>query len=257
MAEWISVRQQAGSYIKECRYVRPWHRAVESPGERADKNRIINQTKTTFRRKPKERAELFVGLLGLDATFYTLTFDDDHLPRNYADARRIWKNFMNRLKKAKGRIIDYIFCVETVHGDGRWHFHVIFRDADITKSEVFKIWGNGTQNDAEPSICQDWPPHRRGEYMTKDRKTPDGIPLDKVPWGVSKGLRAQLPPPEKTTVDNGVIRIPEDAVQMNRFEISNQFGAYTYAAYMVTRTRTPARGRDNNLGNNALLREIT
>ena len=110
MAEWISVRQQAGDYIKECRYVRPWHRAAESPGERADKNKIINQTKTTFRRKPAERAELFVGLLGMEATFYTLTFDDAHLPRNYADARRIWKNFMNRLKKAKGESSTTFFA---------------------------------------------------------------------------------------------------------------------------------------------------
>lgn len=100
MAEWIAVRQQAGDYVKECRYVRPWHRAAESPGERADKNKIIHQTKTTFRRKPKERAELFVGLLGLDATFYTLTFDADHLPRNYADARRIWKKFYEPAEKS-------------------------------------------------------------------------------------------------------------------------------------------------------------
>ena len=93
--------------------------------------------------------------------------------------------------------------------------------------------------------------------MTKDRRTPDGIPLDKVPWGVSKGLRAQLPPPEKSTVDNGVIRIPNDSVQMNRFEISNQFGAYTYAAYMVTRTRACTCTRDTNLGNNTLVGETT
>ncbi len=94
-----------------------------------------------------------------DNIFVTLTYDDEHLPRDGSLNKEHFQKFVKRLrKKFKGRVIRYYHCGE--YGDelDRPHYHACFFNLDFPDKELFKetdgnflfysetlekLWGNG------------------------------------------------------------------------------------------------------------------
>ena len=87
--------------------------------------------------------------------------------------------------------------------------------------------------DDEPVLLQDGGYRRLAKYFNKER--PDGfiIPLGKHPWSCSRGLKGQIPDPERWRDDNGLIDVPDNVIWCRRGAHENDFGAYYYASYIV------------------------
>ena len=87
--------------------------------------------------------------------------------------------------------------------------------------------------DDEPVLRKEGGYRRLAEYFNKER--PDGfkIPLGKHPWSCNLSLSRSLEPPEEWEDESGVIDIPNDVLWARRGQVTNDFGAYYYASYIL------------------------
>lgn len=180
-----------------------------------------------------------MALFGWSGTFYTLTFDEDHLPEKWRGGKQLWKNYMARLRYAKGGVpLDCISCLEGKHGDHRYHFHAIFNDDQISVAEARNIWRYGEVDD-EPLLRQPRDSFRRlATYLNKERSDGVVIPVDSRPWTCSRSLTAKLPPPVRWMDTSGHIEIPDDVFASGRSHVENEFGVYEYAWYISPKNKS-------------------
>lgn len=231
---WICCRQRAGPLVKECRSLRPRLSKDDTPWERQQKNSIlIPRGDSSVCRSRVDRLELRLALFGFEGSFYTLTFDDEHLPAKFADVRKVWRSFLRQLdiynpKWSK----DYIYLIEGRHGDRRLHVHLVVRDSDFSPAGIRFLWQRGWVDD-EPVLRSKYDSYRRlAKYMNKEATDGITIPVGARTWVCSKSLLAKLPKPEVFHSTTGVIRIPKDARARGTYETRNEFGAYRYGWYI-------------------------
>lgn len=258
-ATWYCCRQRAGPLVKECRALRPKFAPEDTDDDHREKSRLKRRQNGTLDRRQVDRLELRLALIGRTAIMYTLTFDADHLPGDFKGVRRALRAFLARVGRwregcGKSAAMDYIYCIEGLHGNRRYHIHFVCDYYDISPAEML------------PSEDGDWPglwrcgivdfeyvlaPNKKvclanntyieidrggfrriAEYLNKERTDGFVIPIGRHPWSCSRTLAAKLPPPEKWKDDSGVIAVPADAVWVRRGSETNDFGAYYYASWI-------------------------
>ncbi len=234
--KWYCVRQRAGPLVKECRSIRPRLSVNDTPYERTEKNKILLPPRdSSVCRTRVDRLELRLALFGYEGSVYTLTFDREHEPGNFRDARRAWKSFCKRLKRWKERSFDYIYLIEGRHGDHRYHIHAVFRDSDFSPAEIRFLWKFGMVDD-QPLLKFPGDSYRRtAKYWNKEATDGITIPIDARTWVPSRSLSQKLPPVEKWRDDSGKIPIPANAHSQGTYHTSNTFGIYRYACYILER----------------------
>lgn len=124
----------------------------------------------------------------------TLTFSDEHLPKDFKEMEKIRKNFfgkINRLRKKKGlENARYIYVEEEgTYGTKRYHIHLVM-DSDLSKEEVESKWTWGRTNIRTINYNGDESLRGLCNYMTKDPKTYKKMSFrtkGKRTWGRSKG----------------------------------------------------------------------
>lgn len=232
-ALWYCTRQRAGPLVKECRALRPRLCAGDSPFERAEKNKILRPPRdSSVCRSRVDRLELRLALFGHEGSFYTLTFDDGHLPASFHEAENVWRAFLRKLRLWLGRSFDYVYVIEGKHGDHRYHFHLVLRDGDFSPAELRYLWGRGWVDDV-PLLRGAGDSFRRtARYMLKEATDGVVIPINKRVCRWSRSLNQALPEAERFEGRSGAIRIPKDAVSRGEYRTDNQFGAYRYAWYI-------------------------
>lgn len=230
---WYCTRQRAGPLVKESRALRPRLSAADSPDDRLDKRQIVNSPHSAVCRTQKDRLELRLALFGFEGSHYTLTFDSASLPRNFQDVRKSFRAFSGRIKRwRKGEPFDYIYCIEGLHGDHRYHIHTVFRDSDFSPAEIRYLWKCGEVDD-EPVLRKEGGYRRLAEYFNKERTDGFWIPIGRHPWSCSRSLSRAIPPPERWMDDSGVIEIPDNVIWARRGDGNNDFGSYYYGSYIL------------------------
>lgn len=238
---WICVRQRAGPLVKECRALRPRLSAADTPYQRAEKNKILQPPKdSAVCRSSVDRLELRLALFGFGGSHYALTFDEEHLPHCYADLHKAWRSFKRRLQLWHGgKPFDYIYIPEGLHGDHRYHIHVILRDADFPPVIVRALWRFGGDVDDEPLLRGPYDSYRRlAVYLSKERRDGTVHPVGSRSWVASRSLNAKLPPPERFTDGSGFIHIPRGVRISGTYATRNEFGQYHYAWYINGKNST-------------------
>ncbi len=238
---WYCIRQRAGPLVKECRGQWPKASQYDDPFASARK-RSVKIVRTMFSRGYVRRLELYLALFGYRGSHYTLTFDDAHLPQNFKDVRKTLTAFFRRLKRWRdGKPFDYVYAIEALTTNCRYHVHLILNDDEFQPAVVQHLWKAGFVDDV-PLLK--WRYTYRGKefkdyygmavYLNKER--PDGffIPIGRHPWSASKTLRAKLPPPEKFEAETDHIEIPDGATVLEcDLQAGNVFGRSSLAAYML------------------------
>lgn len=236
---WICVRQRAGPLVKECRSLRPRLSKNDTPWERQQKNQILlPKGDSSVCRSRVDRLELRLALFGFEGSFYTMTFDDEHLPAKFQDVRKVWRSFLRKMDIWNPDWTrDYIYLIEGRHGDRRLHVHLVVRDSDFAPAEIRYLWGNGNVYD-KPVLLSQYDSYRRlARYMNKEATDGVTIPIGARTWVCSKNLLAKLPEPECFRAKSGVIRIPKEAQARGVYQTQNEFGAYRYAWYIQKKQR--------------------
>lgn len=240
------VRQRAGPLVKECRALRPRLCQDDDPWERRDKQAIIKSPHSAVCRSQADRLELRLALFGYDGMHYTLTFDPEHLPRDFRGVRNAWRAFYERSKRWHGESFDWIYAIEGLHGDHRYHIHCVLRYSDFSPAEVQHLWRCGMVDDEpvlrmrirkDPETGQairmcDGGFRRLAEYLNKERTDGFWIPVGRHPWSCSRTLTAQLPEPERWKDSECRIEIPDGIVWSTRNSVENSFGAYYFGSFI-------------------------
>lgn len=245
-ATWYCCRQRAGPLIKECRALRPRFSAEDTPEAHTDKERLKKYQRCAVNRKPCDRLELMLGLMGYKSSMHTLTFDAEHLPQNFAGVRLAEQAFFRRTQRWRESLdkpgpIDYIYAIEGLHGARRYHIHLITRDDELLPAEVNYLWHAGIV-DNEPVLMATGGFRRLARYLNKERTDGHVIPIGRHPWSCSRTLTRRLPPAERWRDESGVIEIPDNVIWSRRESYTNDFGAFYYASWI----EAPARATDLN-----------
>ena len=85
---WYCTRQRAGPLVKECRALRPPLGPSGTWQDAADKRQLRRGGHSAVSRSQVDRLELRLALYGYEGSHYTLTYDWEHLPRDYDGVRR-------------------------------------------------------------------------------------------------------------------------------------------------------------------------
>lgn len=227
---YVVVKQRAGPFVKALvtdnyAYLRRY-----GPGA------VRNRCGPALSRTSVDKLELRLALFGYDGIFYTLTFDDEHLPKNVAGAQRVWDAFMKRMKRWLRRPVDfYVYRIEGLHGDHRLHIHAFLRDTDFPPAVVQYLWrwGNAydTPYDRKRVLSE---PGYRGLAIYFTKETPE---VGRHPWGCSRALSRLLPQPEVTKSRSGMIRPPTGATllptQGRDRPLLGDWGLYSYTRYLL------------------------
>lgn len=252
-AVWSCSRQRAGPLVKECRALRPRYRPSDTAQDRRAKTELKKYQRCAVNRKQVDRLEIRLALLGPRGTHYTMTYDNEHLPEDFAGARRSLRAFTARVSRARGGAPwPSCYAIEGLHGDHRIHIHYCAPYEILSPAEVAYYWRNGDVDD-EPILrtrryqdpqtgawveVSDGGYRRLAEYLNKER--PDGffIPIGRHPWGCSRCLNAMVTPPEVWMDTSNRIEIPSDAIWARRSGMENDFGAYYFGSWIEGREKT-------------------
>lgn len=230
---WYCVRQRAGPLVKECRAWRPRLSPEDSAQDRQDKGMLRKSPHSAVCRTQVDRLELRLALFGYEGSHYTLTFDSRTLPRDFAGVRKAFRAFSERVKRwRKGRPFDYIYCIEGLHGDHRYHIHLILRDSDFAPAEIRYLWKYGEVDD-EPVLLKNEGYRRLAEYLNKERTDGFWIPIGRHPWSCSRSLTRAIPPPERWVDESNFVYIPGNVLWSRKGQTKNDFGEYYYGTYIL------------------------
>lgn len=231
-ALWYCCRQRAGPLVKECRALRP-RLGPDDTGEDVKAKRDIQaRARCAVNRRQVDRLELRLALFGWTGDHYTLTFDDEHLPDNFAGVRRCLRAFFARWRRAAGgNPLDYIYAIEGLHGERRYHVHLVADYYQLGPVLASALWRQGMVDD-EPVLLRTGGYRRLAEYLNKERTDGVIIPIGRHPWSCSRSLNARLPAAERWMDSDGGILIPDDAIWARRGGVENDFGAYYYGSWI-------------------------
>jgi len=232
-ATWYCCQQRAGPLVKECRALRPRLSSTDTAEDVKAKKELRRRQRCAVNRKQVDRLELMLALFGWTGQHYTLTFDAEHLPGDFNGVRRALRAFLARVVRwHQGIPLDYIYCIEGLHGDHRYHIHLVTDYHALGPVICRHLWTCGNVDD-EPVLMRTGGYRRLAEYLNKERTDGIIIPIGRHPWSCSRSLRARLPEPELWTDESGVIEIPNDVIWSRRGGTENDFGSYYYGSYIT------------------------
>ena len=197
-------------------------------------------------RTARSAARRPTGWFGFDGIHYTETFDPEHLPRDFRGVRKAWRAFYARAMRWHGGPFDWIYAIEGLHGDHRYHIHCVLRYSDFSPEEVRALWKYGAVDDEpvlrmrirkDPQTGQairmcDGGYRRLAEYFNKERTDGIWIPIGRHPWSCSRTLTAQLPEPERWKDSECRVEIPDCVIWSSKNSVENSFGCYYFASYI-------------------------
>lgn len=227
---YVCVKQRAGPLVKAL--VTDNYAYLQRYGPSA----VGKRCGPAMSRTSVDKLELRLALFGYDGIFYTLTFDDAHLPATLAGAQRVWGAFMKRLRRWKRGPVDfYIYRVEGLHGDHRLHVHAFLRDADFPPAVIQYLWSWGNAYDTpwdRKRVLSEKGYRGLAIYFTKE--TPE---VGRHPWGCSRALSRMIPEPEVSRSRSGAVRPPTGAVMLpergrDRPKLGG-WGLYSYVRYLL------------------------
>lgn len=222
----------AGPLVVECVYPAPNPR--DSAGVRAGKKALSSAAQQQMNLKyAYQKLELLIAAnFGIRDLYVTLTYDDAHLPRNRAEARKIMQAFWKRLRKArieKGQELRYLYVTEHKHGEGRWHHHALINATGEDYSLIRQLWGQGGVEFKQLRIDRDKNFETLARYLCKEQRDKVGLRL----WSGSRNLRK--PERECFRVPNDTqLTIPRNApITFNNDNRDTLYGHFQFIKYLA------------------------
>ncbi len=232
-------KKTAGPLVREVVYTPPHF--LESAAARAEKKRCSTKARQAMNDKSSWRKLMMI----LAANFtpsdlcVTLTYDDEHLPKTRVEARARLKQFFAALRKhrsATGEKVLYVYAIETAHGDGRYHHHLVINGTGADYADIRRLWRYGSNVDFD--TIDGWGGYKAlAQYMTKEARELGRIRVGERSFVCSRGLAKPVRESEWVPADYK-LEPPADAFVLEREERVTEFGRFSYIEYL---TKIPSR----------------
>ena len=163
--------------------------------------------------------------------FVTLTYADQNLPDERADALKLLQRWLDRMReeyKRSGNTLRYIYTTENAHGDGRYHHHIVMNRIDNARDLFRSKWPFGSV-DVEYIDNIDYAP--LAKYFTKEGND-KGRKVGQRTWTPSRGLRK----PKTETIfvpDNFTLSTPPGCTMLANPSGRNAYGEFSYLEYIT------------------------
>lgn len=222
----------AGMLVKEAVYSRPAGR--ESAAVRASKRKASSEAQQRINAKYSwQKCELMLA-----ANFrprdliVTLTFDEEHLPKDRKGVVYRLKLFRKELQKLRGRQgkeLRMLWAIEHRSGEGRWHVHIVINATGDDFSDILSCWPYGQDFDIRRlELSRDKTYESLAKYLCKEARERSGLRS----WSYSRSCRH----PEVETFpvpDDEDVRIPEEATVLADAAVKTDYGEYHYVKYLA------------------------
>ena len=225
----------AGRLVRKAIYTRA--AARESARIRQAKRKISTEAQQRMNAKYSwEKLELMLAAnFQAGDLFVTLTFDDDHLPGNRKRTAAILKKFRKELaeiRKARGEELRMIWAIESVHGAGRWHIHLVVNETRNDFADILRCWPYGSDVEIlRLQIDREKNYESLARYMCKERPERQGL----RGWSYTRNCRH---PEVETRIvpDSEDIQAPEDATVLEDSSKRTEWAEYHYIKYLAGQT---------------------
>lgn len=244
MSKWKKI-WRAGPIVKECIYSLP--DVQDTDRTRAAKHNATTAAQRALNFKnATQRLEMLLAcnFIGRDL-FVTLTYDDDHLPATLAQAKRNIQGFIDLLRtqrKRGGQLLKYVYTTEGLHGDHRYHHHLVLNAVGPGDLELIcSLWRHGSA-DVERLADHYFEPvgqylnyEKLARYLCKEKA--EDRPNGAQAWTASRNL--EKPSIVSTRVpDDETIETPDGAFEIERQEQKTAYSSFRFIKYVV-----PGAGR--------------
>lgn len=189
------------------------------------------------RRQSQEKLE---GLMACNFDrgdlYLTLTYRDGALPTSREGCRKTVRRFLALLRDARQRRdgmreLHYIYCLERLHGNRRWHCHMLIRAEDALPEDITAAWARWGDNVDIQWLGEDFCTEL-SRYLTKEARE-EGCPrVGERMWVPSCGLSRPVVSSERVP-DGFALTAPPDAVIMSEYSSYNSFGDFFYRKYLL------------------------
>lgn len=209
---------------------------ADAPRARAEKSRATSlaRQKINLRRSWEQLELILFGNFGRNDLLLTLTYDDEHLPPDRAQAVRRVKKYLDTLRKTRkrrGQTLKYVYVTEDKHGDGRLHHHMVVNGTGHDIEDLRALWPDGYVkiNNIRPRELGDL-----ARYLTKEPRE-YGKAKNRRTWSASQNLKRPERPKPQIVSDLVTLSVPAGAetVESSGGDIRiGEFGTYAYIKYI-------------------------
>lgn len=221
----------------------------DAPKARAAKSKLSSEAQQRMNRKYSyQKLELMLAANFRPGDLVcTLTYDDEHLPRNRDVAAGKLKEFRKRLSKMRRRTGDelvMIWCTEHKHGDGRWHHHAVINATGDDYKTILSAWHQGEIEIKPLRVDKEKNYESLARYMTKE--APGN---SKRAWSYTRNCRKPEVETFRVEADT-TLQAPKGSTTLEDESRRTEFGYYRYIKYyyegaglarVLARRRRPKR----------------
>ena len=237
-------RIQAGRLVRQVLWSASFPN--DTPKARAEKAKCSSAARQAINdRYSWEKLKMVLAAnFGYNDIVATLTYDDAHLPPNTTEARKRLKRFLASLRehrRYRGQDLAYVYNIETLHGDGRIHHHIVLNGTGQDYELLRSLWVYGT--DLEFSRIETWGYEELAKYLTKEPREYGRSCVGERTWVGSRGLkRPEVQPTEWVSAD---VRLepPVNAHVLRSQSFRNEWGSFSYLEYLLPLRPKPRRAR--------------
>lgn len=229
----------------------------DPPRERAAKNKCSNlaRQRLNFTAAWRKLQLLICCNFNRRDLWVTFGFDDEHLPANRKEAKKIIQKFFDRLRaqrKANGETLKYLYSIHELQDDGtrRLHFHLIVNATPGRKDYemIRSLWTWGSNVEINPISETEYYHNddflELAQYMVRERN-PEA-PLTAVGDKGFVGSRNLAKPVRDSELVDECLTLaaPPGAYTIDTYSQQNEYGSYDYIVYLLPdRTRRLAAPR--------------
>lgn len=233
MAKQKLKRVQSGRLVREVLWTPAF--PTDTPKARAEKMKCSSAARQKINDRyswQKLKTVLACNFAASDIVA-TLTYDDDHLPKNREAARKLLKKFLSQVRsyrKARGQTLSYVYCTEDKHGDGRLHHHVVINGTGDDYELIRSLWTFGTNLRFEPIDIYGY--EELAKYLTKEPRQFGHTDVGARTWTPSLNLKKSKIRGEWV---EGNVRLvpPANAGKVQTESFENSWGSFSYIEYML------------------------
>ena len=201
---------------------------------RAGKQRLSTEAQQRMNLKYSyQKLELEIAAnFGTNDLYCTLTYDDEHLPKNRKAATRRIQAFSKKLRAArdeKGKELRYIYVTEGKHGDGRIHHHVLINSTGDDFDLIKKLWSHGRVDFVQIRIDREKNYESLAKYLCKEHREKVGQRL----WSGSRNLRKPEQESYRVDDDASILPPPGALVLDDSGDHVTEYGHYRYIKFLA------------------------
>lgn len=224
----------AGALVKEVIYTRAAGR--EPAKVRAAKRKASTEAQQLMNAKYSwQKLELMLAANFVPGDLVvTLTYDDEHLPKDRAAALARLKKFradLTAARRKRGQELRMIWTTENVHEGGRWHHHLVVNATGKDFGEISRFWDCGADLDIRKlELSRDRNYESLARYMCKEARERPGLRS----WSYTRSCRH--PEVEVYSVpDDAVLEPPEDATVLEDVAKRTEYGEFRFLKYLAAK----------------------